>query len=118
MTWMIKWLKNCNQTGTQVVADCPNVKCYSGKMIGRAIHLLTGKDLECFPSRWTKWQKIAVGFGAASGILLIVIVTIISRKYDEIKFFVYYYLHLDIRQKDDKHENLDDIKYDAFVCYR
>ena len=118
MTWMIKWLKNCIQTGKQNVIDCSTVTCYSGQMIGKPIHQLTEKDLECFPSRWTKWQKIGVGIGATVGFLLIVIATAVARRYEEIKFFMYYYLDFDLRQKDNKNENLDDIKYDAFFCYR
>ena len=51
-------------------------------------------------------------------IVIIVLVTIIAKNSREAKFFMYYYLKLDTVPKDDKDDNVDNMQYDAFFCYR
>ena len=85
---------------------------------GKANISLNKVDLGCFPSHWTLWQKIGVGVGAAMAVFIIVVAVIITKRSREMKWFMYYYLKLDTVPKDDRDENVENIKYDAFFCCR
>ena len=83
------------------------------------VYTLNPVDMKYFPSMWTTWQKVVVGVG--SGVAIIVITLLIVAKVKgsrEVKFLMYYYLKLDTMPKDDKNENVDNMEYDAFLCYR
>ena len=47
---------------------------------------------------------------------IVVIIVIINRKWEAIKFFMY--MRFDILPNDDGPEDLDDMEFDAFVAYR
>ena len=120
MTWMIGWLNNFTIPSKEhVIVDYQDIKCHSGKMKGKPIYKLNKVDLGCFPSRMTTLQKVGIGLGAMLAlIVIIVLVTIIAKNSREAKFFMYYYLKLDTVPKDDKDDNVDNMQYDAFFCYR
>ena len=118
MTWMIDWLNNftAGLYRQHVVVDYTQVKCHSGQMKGKPIYLLNQVDMGCYPHDWTTHQKLIVG--VSTGIAIIVIVIIIGLYSRRARFLMYYYLNLDTIPADDKNENLKDIEYDAFFCYR
>ena len=120
MTWTIEWLnKFTDLMGDHIIADYKNVKCHDGQVAGRPIYTLNPVDMNCFPSMWTMWQKIAVGVGSAVAIVIITLLIVVKMKGSrEVKFLMYYYLRLDTVPKDDKNENVDNMEYDAFLCYR
>ena len=120
MTWMIRWLNNFTTTsGKHIVVDYQHLKCHSGKLIGLPIFVLNEVLLGCYPSDLSLGQKVGVGVGTASLSLIICILLILTLKRSrEFKFFMYYYLKLDTVPKDDKNENVDNMEYDAFFCYR
>ena len=120
MTWMIDWLNNYTITFREHIAiDYKDVKCYSGKQKGHSIYLLNQVKLGCYPSKWSLKEEALVGVGTAIALLIIgVLLSIMAQRSREVKFFMYYYLKLDTVSKDDKDENLTNMEYDAFFCYR
>ena len=123
MTWMIGWLNNfTSQYGNHVIVDYKFVKCASGLMVGRAICNLNKVDMGCFPRKWTIWQKVGVGIGAAVATLIILALTVvIIKRSRDIKFFFHYYFKWWTCfgvPKDDTDEDLSGIEYDAYLSYR
>ena len=99
--------------------DYQSLKCNSGKMIGEPIFKLNEVKMGCFPKQWTTLQKIGVSIGGGMAILIITcLVFWMLRNSREAKFFMFYYLQLDTVPKDDTDENVDNMEYDAFFCYR
>ena len=120
MTWMIGWLNNFTTiTGEHIVVDYKHLKCHSGMMVGKKIYQLDKVAMGCFPPKMTLWQKIGIGITAGAAFLIITIMIIWNFKRSrEFKFLMYYYLKLDTVPQDDKDENVDNMEYDAFFCYR
>ena len=98
--------------------DYEDVKCNSGKMIGLPIYVLTEVIMGCYPAKLTLGQKLGIGIGAALGFVMLILVFLVARHPREVKFYMYYYLKVDTVPKDDKNENLENMQYDAFFCYR
>ena len=120
MTWMIGWINNFT-TGTyrkHVVRDYAQLKCHSGKMRGKPIYQLNEVDMGCYPHDWTIQQKLIVGLSISIGTIIIVAMVIIGLYSRRGRFFMYYYLKMDTIPRDDKNEDLEDMEYDAFFCYR
>ena len=119
MTWMIPWLNNFTTPSKEhVIVDYRDLKCQSGMMKGKPIYTLNELDMGCF-SRWTLEEKVGLGIGTAVFLLIILLlVSALLKRSREVKFFMNYYLKLDTVPKDDKDENVDNIQYDAFFCYR
>ena len=119
MTWMIGWInKFIPTTKERIVVDHTKVKCHSGKMRGQPIFKLNEVDLACYPHDWTLQQKLIVGLSISTGIIVIVTMVIVGLYSTRGQFFMYYYLKIDTIPRDDKNEDLEDIEYDAFFCYR
>ena len=120
MTWMIGWLNNfTTHSGKHIIYDYQEIKCYSGLMVGKPIYKLNEVEMGCFPAKLTLWQKVGIGLGSGiSNLIIITLVIWMLKKSREFKFFMYYYLKLDTVPKDDKDENVDNMEYDAFFCYR
>ena len=119
ITWMKDLLNNfTTPTGEHIIVDYKDVKCKTGMMIGKALYNLNEVDMGCFPSKWTTWQKIGVGIGAVVAVILILLTIVITKRSRELKFLIYYYFKVDTIPKDDKNENVDNMEYDAFFCYR
>ena len=119
MTWMIGWLYNSTTlSGEHVIVDYQDVKCSSGKMKGLPIYVLTEVLMGCYPAKLTLGQKLGIGIGAFVGFLMLILVFLVARDPREVKFYMYYYLKIDTVPKDDKNENVDNMQYDAFFCYR
>ena len=120
MTWMIGWINNFT-TGIyrkHVVRDYGQLKCHSGKMRGKPIYKLNQVDMGCYPHDWTLQQKLIVGLSISIGTIIIVVVVIIGLYSRRGRFLLYYYLKMDTIPPDVKNEDLEDIEYDAFFCYR
>ena len=120
MTWMIDWINNfrTTTTGERVVVDHAHVICQSGKMKGKPIYQLNKVDLGCYPHNWTLQQKLIAGLSISVGTIIIVAMVIIGLYSRRGRFLMYYYLKMDTIPRDDKDEDLEDIEYDAFFCYR
>ena len=120
MTWMVGWLNNFTTiTGDHVIVDYKRLKCHSGLMPGKPIYQLDKVAMGCFPPELTLWQKVGIGIGAGTACFVItILITWNLKRSREFKFFMYYYLKLDTVPKDDKDENVDNMEYDAFFCYR
>ncbi len=118
MTWMIPWLNNFTTAAKiNIVRDYKDVKCGTGRFKGIPIHTLTEVALGCYPHKLTSGQIAAFGASAGLMIAILIVVVVVVKKSKEVKFYMFYYLHLNTAPKDDKRENLDK-KYDAFFCYR
>ena len=120
MTWMIDWINNFTTTSTRehVVVDHTKLNCHSGKMHGKPIYKLSKVDLGCYPHDWTVLQKLIVGLSVSIGSIIIVALVIVSLFSKRGRFLMYYYLKMDTITRDDRNEDLEDIEYDAFFCYR
>ena len=120
MILMIGWLNNfTTSTGKHIIMDYLEVKCKTGKMAGYPIYLLNEVRLGCFPSQWTIWQKVGVSTGSVILVCIIIaLVIVVVKQSREYQFMIYYYLRLDTIPKDDPQENIDNMEYDAFFCYR
>ena len=55
-------------------------------------------------------------FQLASAVIFVVIIIILNRKWEAIKFFMF--MHFNILPNDDGPENLDEMEFDAFITYR
>ena len=120
MTWMIDWINNFTTTTTRehVVVDHAHLNCHGGKMNGQPIYKLNKVDLGCYPHDWTTEQKLIVGLCVSIACIIIVALVIIGLYSKRARFLMYYYLKIDTISADDKNEELGNIEYDAFFCYR
>ena len=119
MTWMIGWLNNFTTvTGKHVIMDYQDVKCNSGKMKGLPIYVLTEVLMGCYSAKLTLGQKLGIGIDAALRFVMLILVFLVARNPREVKFYMYYYLKVDTVPKDEENENLNNMQYDAFFCYR
>ena len=118
MTWMIDWINNRTTTGERLVADYAQIKCHSGEISRRPIYQLNKLDMGCYPHDWTLQQKLIVGLSTGTGIIIIGIVLTVSLYSRRGQFLMYYCLKMDTIPPDDKDEDLEDIEYDAFFCFR
>ena len=121
MTWMIQWLNTfTTSSGEHVIVSFRHLKCHSGIMIGKPIHKLNDVEMGCFSL--TKWQKIGITISAGTGLFIIfVLVAIVLKKSREARFFILH--NLKIRSvlywnEEKREQNLDDMKYDAYLTYR
>ncbi len=113
MTWMITWLNNASN----VVKDHQQITCGYGRFRDIPIHVLTDVAVGCYPHTWTTAQKVGIPCAIIIMIIIFVLIVFCLQRSREVKFFLYYYLRLDTVPQDDKNEKLDDIEYDAFLCY-
>ena len=119
MTWMIEFLNNkTTSSGNQVVVDYREVKCYNGKMKGLPIYVLNQVIMGCYPAKMTLGQKLGISTGSVLGLVLVLVVFLVARNPREVKFFMYYYFKVDTVPKVDQNENVENMEYDAFFCYR
>ena len=120
MTWMIDWINNFRTITTRehVMVDHYQLNCHGGKMNGKPIYKLNKVDLGCYPHDWTLQQKLIVGLSVSIGCIIIVALVIIGLYSRRGRFMLYNYLKIDTIPRDDKNEDLEDIEYDAFFCYR
>ena len=119
MIWMKDLLNNfTTPTGDHIIIDYKDVKCKTGMMIGTAIYNLNEVAMGCFPRKLTTWQNVGVGIGAGLAVITIIITIVVTKRSREVKFLMYYYFKLDTVPKDDRNENVDNMEYDAFFCYR
>ena len=120
MTWMIDWINNFT-TGIyrkHVVRDYAQLKCHTGNMHGKPIYQLNNVDLGCYPHDWTLQQKLILGLSASIACIIVVAMVIVGLYSRRGRFLLYYYLKMDTIPPDDKNEDIEDIEYDAFFCYR
>ena len=119
MAWMIKWFNNFKRaTGEHVIADYQDIKCQSGSMKGLPIYVLTEVVMGCYPAKLSTAQKVGIGVGTGIALILMICIFFAAKNPREIKFLMYYYLKVDTVPKDDRDENVDNMEYDAFFCYR
>ena len=119
MTWMIGWLNNfTTPKGQRIIVDYKDIYCQSGMMKDSPIYVLNEVTMGCYPPKLTTMQKIGIALGAGTGLVIILVILLVSRNPREVKFLIYYYFKLDTVPKDDKNENVDNMEYDAFFCYR
>ena len=119
MTWMIGWLNNfTTPKGQHIIVDYKDIYCQSGRMKDLPIYVLNEVTMGCYRPKLTTMQKIGIGLGAGVALVIILVILLVSRNPREVKFLMYYYFKLDTVPKDDKNENVDNMDYDAFFCYR
>ena len=119
MIWIKEWLEDfITPYGEHIIADYKNLKCYTGMMKGKTIYKLNEVDMECF-LKWTSEEIIVLGIsGSVFLSIVLLLVVMLMKRSREVKFFMHYYLRLDTIPKDEKNENVENMKYDAFFCYR
>ena len=116
MTWMIQWFSKRNVSGKRAVQDYREVVCHSGMLVGKQIYKLTSNEMGCYPHKLSLGEKITVGIFGTLIIGITIAIIAISRRWNEVKFFLY--LHFDILDKNDGDEDLTNKCYDVFVSYR
>ena len=118
MTWMAGWLNTfTTPLGQHIIVDFKELICETGMAKGMPIYQLNEIDMGCFPSKWTTAQKIAVGIGTGIAVIIIIVLLIVTKRSRELKFLLYYHLKLNTIPDDDKNENVENMKYDAFFCF-
>ena len=103
--WMKHWMAN-------YTSDYSKMKCDNG----RPIHELDAVQMGCFPKELPLWEKILIGVLAAVTVAVVIVIIAISRRWNEVKWFMY--LHFDLLDKNDEPENLEGMEYDALLSYR
>ena len=116
MTWMIDWFKARTSTGQRIVKDYDRIVCDGGPMKRKEIYRLRPEDMGCYPHNLSFGEKLTIGIFSALIIATVIAIVAISRRWNEVKWFLY--LHFDILDKDDKDENLLGKKYDVFLSYK
>ena len=116
MTWMIQWLSKRNINGKRIVKDYQDVVCHSGMLVGKQIYKLTSNKMGCYPHKLSTGEKITIGIFGTLIIGITIAIIAISRRWNEVKFFLY--LHFDILDKNDGDEDLTNKYHDVFVSYR
>ena len=116
MTWMIQWLSRQRGNGERIVKDYQDVVCHSGMLIGKQIYKLTSNEMGCYPHKLSLGEKITIGIFGTLIIGITIAIIAISRRWNEVKFFLY--LHFDILDKNDGDEDLTKKYHDVFVSYR
>ncbi len=118
MTWMIPWLNSLTKSNkTKIVRDYKELECGSGRFKGVHIYFLTKVAMGCYPRKMTAGQIAGVSSGIAFIVLIFCIILIAIWRSREVKFFLFHYLNWNTKPKDDKNEILDNILYDAYLCY-
>lgn len=118
MTWMIPWLNSLTRSNkSNIVRDYKKVKCGSGRFKGIFMYVLTEVAMGCYPRKMTTGQIAGVtsGIGLIVSIFSVILIAIWRSR--EVKFFLFHCLNWNTKPKDDKKEILDDILYDAYLCY-
>ena len=120
MTWMSQWLKDFTRPSQEhIIVDYKQLTCSSGMMKGKKILNLNEIKMGCFPFKLAWWQKALIGVGSGVGLaIIIMLLALMAKRSREVKFLMFYYLKLDTVPKDDRDENVDNMEYDAFFCYR
>ena len=122
MTWMIGWVNNFTSSGDRIIADYKGLKCHSGLTIGQPIYQLNEVEMGCYPAKLTLWQKITIGISSGLGCTIIIWLTsLVIKRSRNIRFFFYYYFKWCACfgvPRDDEHEKLDNMLYDAYLSYR
>ncbi len=107
MLWLNKWVQN--ESDFKIVKDkiwCPNFNKY--------LQDLDEIQMGCVSL--TTLQKIMIGLTTSITLVVVVALIAISRRWNEVKFFMY--LHFDILWSDDSDGILEGKEFDAFVSYR
>ena len=104
------WMKDLLITFNESRGELLRVKCNNGTPI------LKLDGLECFGKELPTWVQILIGLSAGLTILTVIVIIAISRRWNEVKWFMY--LHFDILDKNDRNENLQNKEKDAVVSYR
>ena len=81
---------------------------YMAFILGTPIFKLDKKTMGCVLPVWAIITIVLLGVG------IVIIVIILHRKWETIKFFVYF----NVLPNDDEPENLDEMDFDAFVTCR
>ncbi len=118
LPWMPDWLENTTlPSGEQVVTDYRSVMCkntFQGK--AKKVYILKEEDLGCNPFRMPAWVIALLTLSAVVVFGIGVAMFAVFRRWNEVKFWLY--LHFDILDKRDKHENLEGKITDALLSYR
>ena len=114
MICMIGWLNNfTTESGDHIIVDCKDVLCYSGLKVGTPIYKLDEVDMGCFPHKLTEADISSIVFGGVAVIMIV----IIYFKRSLISFYLMEFFNLDFCPKDELDEKVDDMEYDAYLCY-
>ena len=110
------WIKQFeNPPGETIIADYQNLTCTkSSKKLKLADYLQT----ECFPQKWLLPVSISSGVVVVAIIAGVMVIKLNFRVKFKVKYFMYYHMGADTIPKDDKTENLENILYDGFFCFR
>ena len=103
MLWMLNWT---------IITNFKELNCYNYKDV--KIHNLNTTFLGCDPL--TLGQKIIIGVSAGSTVAIVIAIIAISRRWNEVKWFMF--LHFDILNTNDDDQNVENKQSDALVSYR
>ena len=70
------------------------------------------------PCKAVNSSKVGIRVGTGIALILMICIFFVAKNPREIKFLMYYYLKVDTVPKDDRDENVDNMEYDTFFCYR
>ena len=112
MLWMQKWIYKLSTSPKEnFILDYKNITCASELMFGTPIYELDDDAMDCV----LKWYWIVV-FACISVALFVTAALVLHKNWEKLKFFLF--VHFDILTTDDGVENLEEMLYDAFICYR
>ena len=124
MAWMREWILD----NKHVIKDYKDMRCHNGNLKGKPIYSLDMDKLGSQPSKWTLAKKVGVWLSVTIAIIsVILLMVLIAKKFNEIKFFLYYHFNFDTIPKDhedDTNENMENMcdchryLYDAYISYR
>ena len=106
------WMESFNKSGKRVVQDYQNITCQNGFHIDA----LDPVQMGCFPKELTLWEKILIGISATVTIGIVIAIIAISRRWNEVKWFMY--LYFDVLDKNDGIDDLEGMGKDALISYR
>ncbi len=98
-----------------IVMDYPHVTCHNGQFAGQSIYSMRAGQLGCLPLP----EEAIIILSCISAIVLIVLclALVAFKRWNEIRWILYNKANRFIA-RGDKHEDLDNIVFDALISYR
>lgn len=118
MIWMKDWMQNFKTTsGQRILQDTEKVVCQNGRELGVPIYKLDAEIMGCIPNEKNFVFALFVSSFSAFTFATIIVVIIIMKRSRDVRLRMYKHFGW-ILGDPDKHEDITNSQYDAFISYR
>ncbi len=115
---MIDWFNDTIlNTGRKTVIDYQDVTCHGDQYADQQIFTLRAAKMGCLPHTLAKEAIISLACISSIVLIGLVLALVAFKRWNEIRWIVYKKANRFIA-RGDKHEDLDNMVFDAFIAYR